>query len=134
MKHENPTVNYVPRNPLWDIFMSRANASALHIIAPPPDVFTSQHTANASVLHIITPQFIAPPRSIFTLATSSRRSSCAGLSQKAFPSRSCHYVFRRLVVNHPHAIRFFRRLASRQPHDINSDEVWLRILEQISGF
>ena len=35
MKHENPTVNYVPRNPLWDIFMSRANASALHIIAPP---------------------------------------------------------------------------------------------------
>ena len=35
MKHENPTVNYVPRNQLWDIFMSRANASALHIIAPP---------------------------------------------------------------------------------------------------
>ncbi len=58
MKHENSTVNYVPRNPLWDIFMSRANASALHIIAPPPDVFTSQHTANASVLHIITPQFL----------------------------------------------------------------------------
>ena len=35
MKHENPTVNYVPRNPLWDIFMSRANASALHIITRP---------------------------------------------------------------------------------------------------
>ena len=35
MKHENPTVNYVPRNPLWDIFMSMANASALHIVTPP---------------------------------------------------------------------------------------------------
>ena len=35
MKHENPTVNYVPRNPLWDIFMPRANASALHIITLP---------------------------------------------------------------------------------------------------
>ena len=50
MKHENPTVNYVPRNPLWDIFMSRANASALHIIAPPTDVFFAQYPANDSAL------------------------------------------------------------------------------------
>ena len=55
MKHENPTVNYVPRDPLWDIFMSRANASALHIIAPPSIVFSTQYPANASVLYIIIP-------------------------------------------------------------------------------
>ncbi len=41
MKHENPTVNYVPSDSLWDIFMSRANASALHIIVPP--VHLSEH-------------------------------------------------------------------------------------------
>ena len=36
------------------IFYARANTSALHIIATPPDVFTSQHPANASVRYIIT--------------------------------------------------------------------------------
>lgn len=63
MKHENPTVNHVLHDPLWEIFMPSANASAFHIIAPPPNVFTSQHPANASVLHIITPQFIVHTRS-----------------------------------------------------------------------
>ena len=98
---------------LCGYFYAGANASALHIIASPPDVFTSQHPANASILHIITPQFIAhptPSRSIFTLATSSRRSSCAGLSPKTFLSRSCHYVFCRFAINRPHAIRFFADL------------------------
>lgn len=32
------------------------------------------------------------------------------------------------------AIMFFRRLASRRPYDINSDEVLQRIFEQIPGF
>ena len=41
-------------------------------------------------------------------------------SQTRRKSSSCHYVF--------------RRLASRQPYDINSDESRQRILEQISGF
>ncbi len=34
--------------------MSSANASALHIVASPPDVFISQYPANASVRYIIT--------------------------------------------------------------------------------
>ncbi len=38
MKHENPTVNHVLHDPLWEIFMPSANASALHIIAPPTDI------------------------------------------------------------------------------------------------
>ena len=109
----------------------------------PPHRHAAVHRAprpvavNASVLHLVMPQFIAhhaPPRSMPLSFTSSRRSSYAGLSQKAFPSRSCHYGFRRLAVNRPHAIRFFRRLASRQPRDINFDEARQRILEQISGF
>lgn len=35
--------------------MPSANASVLHIVAPPSVVFTTQHPANASALYIIAP-------------------------------------------------------------------------------
>ena len=37
MKHQKPTVNHVPRDSLWEIFMPSDNASVLHIFAPPID-------------------------------------------------------------------------------------------------
>ena len=45
---------HIPHAILCGYFYARANTSALHIIASPPDVFTSQHPPNASVRYIIT--------------------------------------------------------------------------------
>lgn len=83
MKHENPTVNYVPRNPLWDIFMSRANASALHIIAPPIIVFSARHPANAFGLYTIAP----PSHSIARKSVRPRPSTCGGFTLKTAPGQ-----------------------------------------------
>ena len=48
---EISTVNhYVPQQSTVGIFMSAANACALHIIAPPTDVFFAQYPANDSAL------------------------------------------------------------------------------------
>ena len=73
-------------------------------------------STNASALYIIAPPFLW-----LAFAKSAFRSLLPlCFSQTRRKSSSCHYVF--------------RRLASRQPYDINSDESRQRILEQISGF
>ena len=73
-------------------------------------------SANASTRHLVTPPFLC--RAFAKSAFRSLLPLC--FSQTRRKSSSCHYVF--------------RRLASRQPYDINSDESRQRILEQISGF
>ena len=93
--------------------MSSVNDSVLHILmlrsvndysiakrkSP-----TVNHVLRDSLWVFLCPRPMPPP------STSSLRRSCDWLSQKALSGRSCHYVFRRLVVNRPPAIMFFADL------------------------